>query len=258
MSSMSDTRSSTARHRPGPVPGPPGHDGPPPDWSTNTTDGFDGNKAEAQAALIGMNERLADLQQLLYAEAEHKLLIVLQGMDTSGKDGTIKHVFRTINPLGVKVANFKRPNDVELAHDYLWRIHEHTPRNGRMVIFNRSHYEDVLVVRVHDLVPEKVWSRRYEHIRGLRADAGRRGHRGGQVVPPHLQGGAEGAAPGAARQPGQALEVRARRPQRARPLGRLHRGLRGGHRRDHAPTTRRGTSCPPTASGTATWWSRSC
>jgi PPK2 family polyphosphate:nucleotide phosphotransferase len=136
-------------------------------WSTNTTDGFDGNKSDAQEALLELNDRLAALQQLLYAQAQHKMLIVLQGMDTSGKDGTIKHVFRTINPLGVKVANFKRPNDVELAHDYLWRIHEHTPRDGRMVIFNRSHYEDVLVVRVHDLVPEKVWRRRYEHIRGF-------------------------------------------------------------------------------------------
>ena len=95
------------------------------------------------------------------------MLVVLQGMDTSGKDGTIKHVFKTINPLGVKVANFKRPNEVELAHDYLWRVHAHTPRNGRMVIFNRSHYEDVLVVRVHDLVPETVWRPRFEHIRGF-------------------------------------------------------------------------------------------
>ena len=137
------------------------------DWSTNATDGFDGNKSEAPAVLAALNERLADLQQMLYAESKHKMLIVLQGMDTSGKDGTIKHVFRTINPVGVKVADFKRPNDVELAHDYMWRIHEHTPRNGRMVIFNRSHYEDVLVVRVHELVPEKVWSRRYEHIRGF-------------------------------------------------------------------------------------------
>jgi PPK2 family polyphosphate:nucleotide phosphotransferase len=137
------------------------------DWSTDTTDGFDGNKSQAQEVLTGLNERLADLQQMLYAESKHKVLIVLQGMDTSGKDGTIKHVFRTINPVGVKVADFKKPNDVELAHDYLWRVHEHTPRNGRMVIFNRSHYEDVLVVRVHDLVPETVWSRRYEHIRGF-------------------------------------------------------------------------------------------
>lgn len=138
-----------------------------PDWSTNTTDGFDGDKSDAAELLGEMNAQLADLQQMLYAESRHKFLIVLQGMDTSGKDGTIKHVFRIINPVGVKVANFKRPNDAELAHDYLWRVHEHTPRNGRMVIFNRSHYEDVLVVRVHDLVPKEVWSRRYDHIRGF-------------------------------------------------------------------------------------------
>ena len=137
------------------------------DWQTSTTYGFDGTKSEGKELMPELNDRLAELQQMLYAQAEHKLLVVLQGMDTSGKDGTIKHVFRTINPLGVKVANFKRPNEVELAHDYLWRIHEHTPRDGRMVIFNRSHYEDVLVVRVHDLVPEKVWRRRYEHIRGF-------------------------------------------------------------------------------------------
>ncbi len=136
-------------------------------WSTNTTDGFEGEKSQAPELLARLNARLADLQQMLYAQAQHKMLIVLQGMDTSGKDGTIKHVFHTVNPLGVKVANFKRPNEVELAHDYLWRIHEHTPRNGRMVIWNRSHYEDVLVVRVHDLVPEKVWRRRFEHIRGF-------------------------------------------------------------------------------------------
>ncbi|HEY6532052.1 MAG TPA: PPK2 family polyphosphate kinase, partial [Acidimicrobiales bacterium] len=138
-----------------------------PDWSTNTTDGFDGDKSGAAAVLDEMNAQLADLQQMLYAESRHKFLVVLQGMDTSGKDGTIKHVFRVINPVGVKVANFKRPNDAELAHDYLWRVHEHTPRNGRMVIFNRSHYEDVLVVRVHDLVPKEVWRRRYDHIRGF-------------------------------------------------------------------------------------------
>ena len=138
------------------------------DWDTSTTDGYHGTKDEAKNELLPqLNARLADFQQMLYAQEEHKFLVVLQGMDTSGKDGTIKHVFHTINPLGVKVANFKRPNEVELAHDYLWRVHEHTPRNGRMVIFNRSHYEDVLVVRVHDLVPEEVWRRRYEHIRAF-------------------------------------------------------------------------------------------
>ena len=136
-------------------------------WSTNTTDGFAGDKQQGAALLPALNERLAALQGMLYAESKHKMLIVLQGMDTSGKDGTIKHVFRIINPVGVKVKNFERPNDVELAHDYLWRVHEHTPRNGRIVIFNRSHYEDVLVVRVNDLVPRKVWQKRYEHIRGF-------------------------------------------------------------------------------------------
>jgi PPK2 family polyphosphate:nucleotide phosphotransferase len=85
-------------------------------------------------------------------------------MDTSGKDGTIKHVFRTINPLGVRVANFKVPNETELAHDYLWRVHEHTPADGHITIFNRSHYEDVLVVRVHDLVPKARWKMRFRHI----------------------------------------------------------------------------------------------
>lgn len=136
-------------------------------WSTNTTDGFDGDKQQGAALLPNLNEQLAALQGMLYAESKHKVLIVLQGMDTSGKDGTIKHVFRIINPVGVKVKDFKRPNDVELAHDYLWRVHEHTPRNGRIVIFNRSHYEDVLVVRVNELVPKKVWEKRCEHIRGF-------------------------------------------------------------------------------------------
>jgi PPK2 family polyphosphate:nucleotide phosphotransferase len=134
---------------------------------TRTKDGYEGTKHDGKARLGELNDQLAELQQVLYAEEKHKVLLVLQGMDTSGKDGTIKHVFHGVNPLGVKVANFKRPNGVELAHDYLWRVHTHTPRNGRMVIFNRSHYEDVLVVRVHELVPEIVWRRRYEHIRAF-------------------------------------------------------------------------------------------
>ena len=137
------------------------------DWPTDTTDGFRGGKEAAAVILAGLNERLSDLQQMLYAESKHKVLIVLQGMDSSGKDGTIKHVFRTINPVGVKVANFKKPNDVELAHDYLWRVHQHVPRNGSITIFNRSHYEDVLVVRVNELVPEKIWKKRFEHIRNF-------------------------------------------------------------------------------------------
>ena len=134
---------------------------------SSSTNGFEGGKSRAAELLPVLNDQLADLQQMLYAQSRHKFLVVMQGMDSSGKDGTIKHVFRTINPLGVKVANFKRPNEVELAHDFLWRVHHHSPRNGRITIFNRSHYEDVLVVRVNRLVPETVWRRRFEHIRSF-------------------------------------------------------------------------------------------
>ena len=146
-------------------------------------------------------------------------MVVLQGMDSSGKDGTIKHVFKMVNPLGVRVANFKRPNDVELSHDYLWRVHHNTPRNGEITIFNRSHYEDVLVVRVHDLVPHKIWKRRFDHIRAFEQMLADEGtvilkfflhiDRDEQRVPPA----------GAPRQPAQALEVRARRPRGAQATG---------------------------------------
>lgn len=142
---------------------------------TRDTGDFSGGKAEGKAALKAMNERMEALQELLYAEGRRRLLVVLQAMDTGGKDGTIRHVFEGTNPQGVKVASFKKPTPEELAHDYLWRVHEHTPGSGQIVVFNRSHYEDVLVVRVHDLVPETVWSRRYEHINGfekLLADEG--------------------------------------------------------------------------------------
>ncbi|MEX2527316.1 MAG: polyphosphate kinase 2 family protein [Gemmatimonadota bacterium] len=126
--------------------------------------GFQGTKEEARAALRRLNLRLRELQELLYAQGKHSLLMVLQGMDTGGKDGTIRHVFRGVNPQGVKVANFKVPSSRERAHDYLWRIHPHAPGRGEMAIFNRSHYEDVLVVRVRELAPEAVWRRRFDHI----------------------------------------------------------------------------------------------
>ena len=122
-----------------------------------------------------LNRRLAQLQQLLYAEGRHKILMVLQAMDTGGKDGAIRKVFSGVNPQGVRVTGFKKPTGLELAHDYLWRVHPHAPARGEIAVFNRSHYEDVLVVRVHDLVPPEVWSRRYEHINAfekLLADEG--------------------------------------------------------------------------------------
>jgi PPK2 family polyphosphate:nucleotide phosphotransferase len=107
---------------------------------------------------------LIELQELLYAVRLQSVLVVLQGRDTSGKDGTIRHMAGPLNSQGCSVAAFKVPTAEELAHDFLWRIHAHTPPTGHIKIFNRSHYEDVLVVRVHELVPEEVWRRRYEHI----------------------------------------------------------------------------------------------
>ena len=134
------------------------------DYDPNDSSLFDGSKKEGKLELLKINKSLEALQELLYAQGRHKLLIVLQGMDTSGKDGVIRHVFDGVNPQGVRVASFKVPTAQELAHDYLWRIHQHTPGKGEIVIFNRSHYEDVLVVRVHNLVPKDVWHKRYEHI----------------------------------------------------------------------------------------------
>lgn len=126
--------------------------------------GFAGDKDEGKHTLKKVIKRLEELQELLYASSKHRLLVVLQATDTGGKDGTIRHVFEGVNPQGVKVASFKRPTEQELARDYLWRIHQEVPANGEIVIFNRSHYEDVLVVRVHSLVPESRWQRRYDHI----------------------------------------------------------------------------------------------
>ena len=125
---------------------------------------FKDTKKEARNLLKELNSHMESLQELLYAEHKNKILIVLQAMDSGGKDGTIRHVFEGVNPQGVKVASFKAPTIIELDHDYLWRVHKHTPRKGEIVIFNRSHYEDVLVVRVHNLVPEKTWKRRFDHI----------------------------------------------------------------------------------------------
>ena len=133
-------------------------------WDPNEISGPIKQKSDAKNRLDELNDQLEELQELLYAEHKRKLLVVLQAMDTGGKDGVIRHVFDGVNPQGVKVANFKVPTPIELDHDYLWRVHKHTPGKGEIVIFNRSHYEDVLVVRVHNLVPEKVWSRRYDHI----------------------------------------------------------------------------------------------
>jgi len=122
------------------------------------------NKESANAELEKHVQRLRELQYLMYAENKRSLLIILQALDAAGKDGTINHVLSAMNPQGCRVYGFKTPSPEELAHDYLWRIHQATPRKGYVAVFNRSHYEDVLVVRVHNLVPKEVWSKRYDEI----------------------------------------------------------------------------------------------
>ncbi|MBI9050056.1 MAG: polyphosphate kinase 2 family protein [Anaerolineaceae bacterium] len=121
-------------------------------------------KSNIKDLMKSLNDELEILQEKLYAESKHKILIILQGMDASGKDGTVRHVFEGVNPQGVDVVSFKSPSKLELAHDYLWRIHHNVPAVGQIVIFNRSHYEDVLIARVKQLVPESVWQNRFDHI----------------------------------------------------------------------------------------------
>ena len=137
--------------------------------------GAPGDKKATRATLGSLSDEIAALQDRLYAESGQALLVVLQAMDAGGKDGTVKHVFQGVNPQGVTVTSFKQPTPEELAHDFLWRVHANVPRHGYIGVFNRSHYEDVLIARVHELVPEPVWRGRYGHINHFEAllrDAG--------------------------------------------------------------------------------------
>lgn len=136
---------------------------------------FPRGKEAAMQEFAALQEKLADLQERFYVARRNKLLVVLQGMDTSGKSGTLRAVFRAANPQGVTVASFKRPTAEELSHDYLWRVHQLAPADGEMVIMDRSHYEDITAVRVMGLKPRAVWSKRFDHIRDferLLADEG--------------------------------------------------------------------------------------
>jgi PPK2 family polyphosphate:nucleotide phosphotransferase len=121
-------------------------------------------REEADAKLLKQATQLAELQELLYAAGTHSVLIVLQGRDTAGKDGTLKAIAGAMNPVGTRVVSFKVPTATDLSHDFLWRVHQQTPAKGDVVFFNRSHYEDVLVVRVHNLAPESIWKKRFAHI----------------------------------------------------------------------------------------------
>jgi len=144
------------------------------DYDPDYTGDFE-RKSDAKEALERNLERIDELQEVLYAEHKHALLLVFQAMDGGGKDSTIRYVMEGANPQGVQVASFKVPTAEELDHDFLWRIHKHVPGRGMIGIFNRSHYEDVLVVRVDELVPKEVWQARYDHINAferLLADSG--------------------------------------------------------------------------------------
>jgi PPK2 family polyphosphate:nucleotide phosphotransferase len=129
-----------------------------------SSEGAPGDRPVTERATLTLLDELSDLQDRLWAESERSLLVVLQGLDASGKDGTVKHVFRGVNPQATTVASFKEPTSQEQEHDFLWRVHKRAPAAGEIAVFNRSHYEDVLVVRVHGLVPEKVWRARYDEI----------------------------------------------------------------------------------------------
>jgi len=126
-------------------------------------DSFD-DRDEVVTQFDGLVTQIADFQERLYAEEKRSLLLVLQGIDAAGKDGTVKHVLRGTNPSGVRVYSFRQPTSEEAAHDFLWRYHHATPADGMIHVFNRSHYEDVLVVRVKDLAPEELWRSRYDSI----------------------------------------------------------------------------------------------
>jgi len=123
-----------------------------------------GGKDESVEAFDKLQEELQHLQKLLYAQNKHRILVVMQAMDTGGKDGCIKHVFSRIDPQGIHVRSFKNPDEEELARDFLWRVHKKVPRDGELVIFNRSHYEDIIAVKVKKLFTDKVWKQRYRHI----------------------------------------------------------------------------------------------
>ena len=134
------------------------------DLDTNDQSARSGDKAKDALTLEKLASDINALQDILYAQSQHKILLILQGMDASGKDGTVRHVFSECDPLGIRLANFRGPTEDELARDYLWRAHQHVPQKGEIVIFNRSHYEDVLIVKVHDWIDEAECKRRYAQI----------------------------------------------------------------------------------------------
>lgn len=134
-------------------------------FNSNEKSLFDGeNKSDFEPQFKILQDQLQELQKILYAQNKHRILVVMQAMDTGGKDGCIKHVFSHIDPQGIHVRSFKKPSEEELSHDFLWRVHSKVPHRGQLVIFNRSHYEDIIAVRVKKLYPDEVWKRRQRHV----------------------------------------------------------------------------------------------
>ena len=185
------------------------------------------DKEASKQALLVEHGRIQALQERLYAEHRRSLLVVLQAIDTGGKDGTIRSVFEGVNPQGCRVWSFKVPSAEERDHDFLWRYHAKVPGRGMIGVFNRSHYEDVLVVRVKSLEPEGRMAAALRPHQRFRADADPVGRHHAEVLPAHLEGRAEGAPGGADRRPREALEIRCGRPRRAPILGRLSERLHG-------------------------------
>jgi polyphosphate kinase 2 (PPK2 family) len=170
------------------------------------------SKEEALQQIAQLREKVSELQQILYAEHRQSLLIVFQAMDTGGKDGTIRKLLSGINPAGIRVTSFKVPSRQELDHDFLWRTHKATPPKGLIGVWNRSHYEDVLVVRVHKLVERDIWKSRFDQINSFE-----------RILT------SNGTTTGTLGQSGKMVEVQPFRSQGARFLGRLSGGLRGGN-----------------------------
>ena len=185
------------------------------------TPGFDGDKAAAQARVKELRDELADFQERLWAEAGQSLLVVLQALDGGGKDGLIRKVVTAFNPQGTRVTAFGVPTEEELRHDFLWRVHAATPGKGRIGVFNRSHYEDVLVVRVKELVPESVWQDRYQRINDFEAQLAANATR---IVKLYLHISREEQRERFVKRledPDEGLEVGFGRPRDAREVGRL-------------------------------------
>ena len=166
-------------------------------------------KQEVEKELPKLREKIDELQYLLFAENRRSVVLILQGLDASGKDGVVRGVFDGVNPQSIEVTSFRAPAGAEREHDYLWRIHAALPPHGKLGVFNRSHYEDIVAVRMLELFPKAVWSRRAGHLRDFERMLADEGTTLVKVVPPRLEGRAGQAAAGAHRRPGKRWKFRA-------------------------------------------------